>query len=73
MSYIWNLDLVRFVIVQVHVRKSVVGSEDHLSGENGETSHLMKPYKPMLRKSKLVVVDLAGSERIHKSGVYSYL
>ncbi|KAH7519563.1 hypothetical protein FEM48_Zijuj08G0050300 [Ziziphus jujuba var. spinosa] len=55
-------------ILMVHVRKSVVGSEDHLSGENGETSHLMKPYKPMLRKSKLVVVDLAGSERIHKSG-----
>lgn len=73
MSHSWNLDLGWFVIVQVHIRRSVVGSEDHLSGENGETSHLMKPYRPMLRKSKLVVVDLAGSERIHKSGVYPYL
>ena len=46
-----------------------MGREDNLSGENGESSHLTKPFKPLVRKSKLVVVDLAGSERIQKSGI----
>ncbi|EXB52669.1 Armadillo repeat-containing kinesin-like protein 2 [Morus notabilis] len=55
-------------ILMVHVKRSVMGREDSLSGENGESSHLTKPFKPLLRKSKLVVVDLAGSERIQKSG-----
>lgn len=54
--------------LQVHVRRSVAG-EDALSSENGNMSHLVKPTRPLVRKSKLVVVDLAGSERIHKSGV----
>ena len=56
-------------LVQVHVKRSVIGREDNLLGDNGETSHLSKSFKPVVRKSKLVVVDLAGSERIHKSGV----
>lgn len=55
-------------ILMVHVRRSVMGREDNLSDENGESSHLTKPFKPLVRKSKLVVVDLAGSERIQKSG-----
>ncbi|KAF3439967.1 hypothetical protein FNV43_RR18245 [Rhamnella rubrinervis] len=55
-------------ILMVHVKRSGIEREDNISGENGETSHLTKPYKPLVRKSKLVVVDLAGSERIHKSG-----
>lgn len=59
--------------MQVHVKRSVTGRTGDLSGENGETSHLTKPCKPLVRKSKLVVVDLAGSERIHKSGVYPNL
>lgn len=59
--------------MQVHVKRSVIEREDNLSGENGETSHLTKPSKPLVRKSKLVVVDLAGSERIHKSGVFRNL
>lgn len=50
-----------------------MGGEDNLSGDNGEPSHITKSFKPLVRKSKLVVVDLAGSERIHKSGVYSNL
>ena len=45
-------------------------SDDNVSAENYDASHLTKPSKPLVRKSKLVVVDLAGSERIHKSGVY---
>ena len=45
-------------------------SEDVVSTENNDASHLTKPSKPLVRKSKLVVVDLAGSERIHKSGIY---
>jgi len=44
-------------------------SEDIVSSQNGDASHLTKPSKPLVRKSKLVVVDLAGSERVHKSGV----
>ncbi|XP_061346960.1 kinesin-like protein KIN-UB isoform X1 [Gastrolobium bilobum] len=55
-------------ILTVHVKRSVVESEDIVSTENNDTSHLTKPAKPLLRKSKLVVVDLAGSERVHKSG-----
>ncbi|KAL5538182.1 hypothetical protein UlMin_043680 [Ulmus minor] len=55
-------------ILMVHVKRSFVGREDTTSAENGESSHMTKPFKPILRKSKLVVVDLAGSERIHKSG-----
>lgn len=57
-------------LVQVHVRRSVIGREEIISSENGDSSHLVKPFKPLVRKSKLVVVDLAGSERIQKSGVY---
>lgn len=74
MWHSWDLssfDIFRFFIVQVHVKRSVMGREDSLSGENGESSHLTKPFKPLLRKSKLVVVDLAGSERIQKSGIYA--
>ncbi|PON35227.1 Kinesin-like protein [Parasponia andersonii] len=55
-------------ILMVHVKRSVMGREDNLSGDTGEPSHLTKSFKPLVRKSKLVVVDLAGSERIHKSG-----
>ncbi|KAF5466944.1 hypothetical protein F2P56_016822 [Juglans regia] len=55
-------------ILMVHVRRSVIGREEIISSENGDSSHLVKPFKPLVRKSKLVVVDLAGSERIHKSG-----
>ncbi|KAK4746429.1 hypothetical protein SAY87_012741 [Trapa incisa] len=54
-------------ILMVHVKRSVAG-EGAFSTENGNTSHLIKPLRPLVRKSKLVVVDLAGSERIHKSG-----
>ncbi|KAI4356818.1 hypothetical protein L6164_000806 [Bauhinia variegata] len=55
-------------ILMVNVKRSVMENEDIASSENGDTSHLTKPSKPLVRKSKLVVVDLAGSERIHKSG-----
>ncbi|KAL2337441.1 hypothetical protein Fmac_011887 [Flemingia macrophylla] len=55
-------------ILTVHVKRSVVDSEDVVSTENNDVSHLTKPSKPLVRKSKLVVVDLAGSERSHKSG-----
>ncbi|XP_060964296.1 kinesin-like protein KIN-UB [Cannabis sativa] len=55
-------------ILMVHVKRSVMGREDNHSVDNGELSCLSKSFKPLLRKSKLVVVDLAGSERIHKSG-----
>jgi len=43
-----------------------VDSEDVVYTENNDVSHLTKPSKPLVQKSKLVVVDLAGSERIHK-------
>lgn len=56
--------------MQIHVKRSVVGREENLSSEINHASHLIKPSKPLVRKSKLVVVDLAGSERIHKSGAY---
>ncbi|KAH9788253.1 kinesin-like protein KIN-UB [Citrus sinensis] len=55
-------------ILMIHVKRSVVGREEDLSSEINHASHLIKPSKPLVRKSKLVVVDLAGSERIHKSG-----
>ncbi|XP_054780246.1 kinesin-like protein KIN-UB [Prosopis cineraria] len=55
-------------ILMVHVKRSVLESEDISSNENNDSSHLTKPSKPLVRKSKLVVVDLAGSERIQKSG-----
>ncbi|XP_004306908.1 PREDICTED: armadillo repeat-containing kinesin-like protein 2 [Fragaria vesca subsp. vesca] len=55
-------------ILMVNVKRCVMGSEDHVSIENGDSSHLTKPSRPLVRKSKLVVVDLAGSERIQKSG-----
>lgn len=57
-------------VVQVHVKRSVV-KEEVLSGEEGEPSEFGRPFRPLIRKSKLVVVDLAGSERIHKSGMFS--
>lgn len=60
-------------LVQVHVKRCVLGSEDNVSSENGDSSHLTKPSRPLVRKSKLVVVDLAGSERIQKSGGYPTL
>ncbi|XP_052728289.1 kinesin-like protein KIN-UB [Vigna angularis] len=55
-------------ILMVHIKRSVLESEDIVSSQNGDASHLTKPSKPLVRKSKLVVVDLAGSERVHKSG-----
>nr|KYP64282.1 Armadillo repeat-containing kinesin-like protein 2 [Cajanus cajan] len=55
-------------ILMVHVKRSVVDSEDVVSTENNDASRLTKLSKPVIRKSKLVVVDLAGSERVHKSG-----
>ena len=56
------------MFVQVQVKRSFTGQEDALSSDN--SSHLVKPSKPIVRKSKLVLVDLAGSERVHKLGVY---
>lgn len=55
-------------ILMVHVKRSVTEGDDIIPSENGDHSHLVKPSKPLVRKSKLVVVDLAGSERILKSG-----
>ncbi|KAK7294947.1 hypothetical protein RJT34_17847 [Clitoria ternatea] len=55
-------------ILMVYIKRSVMESEDIASSQNGDASHLTKPSKPLVRKSKLVVVDLAGSERVHKSG-----
>ncbi|TQD86035.1 hypothetical protein C1H46_028421 [Malus baccata] len=55
-------------ILMVQVKRSVLGREDDVASENGDPTHLTKPFKPLVRKSKLVVVDLAGSERIQKSG-----
>ncbi|XP_021904366.1 kinesin-like protein KIN-UB [Carica papaya] len=55
-------------ILMVHVKRSVVAREDTLPSEM-HNSHLVKPSKPLVRKSKLVLVDLAGSERVHKSGL----
>ena len=57
-------------LVQVNVKRCVMGSDDNVSIENGDSSRLTKPSRPLVRKSKLVVVDLAGSERIQKSGGY---
>ncbi|KAF2298192.1 hypothetical protein GH714_018466 [Hevea brasiliensis] len=55
-------------ILMVHVKRSVGGGEDAFSSEVDNSSHLVKPVKPLVRKSKLVLIDLAGSERVHKSG-----
>ncbi|KAI5598515.1 hypothetical protein BDE02_02G137700 [Populus trichocarpa] len=55
-------------ILMVQVKRSFTGREDALSSEIDNSSHLVKPSKPIVRKSKLVLVDLAGSERVHKSG-----
>ncbi|CAL5192556.1 unnamed protein product [Lathyrus oleraceus] len=55
-------------MLTVHIKRSVAESEDIVSSQNGDAPHLIKPSKPLVRKSKLVVVDLAGSERVHKSG-----
>ncbi|XP_021612547.1 kinesin-like protein KIN-UB isoform X2 [Manihot esculenta] len=55
-------------ILMVHVKRSVGGGDDAFSSETDSSSHLVKPMKPLVRKSKLVLVDLAGSERVHKSG-----
>ncbi|KAJ4727102.1 Kinesin-like protein [Melia azedarach] len=55
-------------ILMIHVKRSVVGREEDFSSETNNGSHFVKPSKPLVRKSKLVIVDLAGSERIHKSG-----
>ncbi|XVF79908.1 hypothetical protein PTKIN_Ptkin15bG0028400 [Pterospermum kingtungense] len=55
-------------ILMIYIKKSVLGEEDAIPSETDKSSHLAKPPKPLVRKSKLVLVDLAGSERIHKSG-----
>ncbi|GLT51906.1 hypothetical protein SLA2020_252800 [Shorea laevis] len=54
-------------ILMIHVKRSVTEKEDVNPSDN-ENSHFVKPFKPLVRKSKLVLVDLAGSERVHKSG-----
>ncbi|KAJ8749028.1 hypothetical protein K2173_013472 [Erythroxylum novogranatense] len=55
-------------ILMIHVKRSVSGQEDVVSSGIENSSHLVKPLRPLVRRSKLVLVDLAGSERIHKSG-----
>ncbi|KAL5796337.1 hypothetical protein ACOSQ2_001157 [Xanthoceras sorbifolium] len=55
-------------ILMIHVKRSVLGTEETLSSEIENGYHLVKPSKPLIRKSKLVIVDLAGSERVNKSG-----
>ncbi|KAL0654736.1 hypothetical protein Bca4012_097427 [Brassica carinata] len=55
-------------ILMVHVKRSVVEHEDSVSNETDNSSHFVRPSKPLVRRSKLVLVDLAGSERVHKSG-----
>lgn len=61
-------------MLQVHVKRSVKGRDLTLSSENGNSSHMVKTFKPpVVRKGKLVVVDLAGSERIDKSGMFDNL
>lgn len=44
-------------------------NEDSVSNEMENSSHFVRPSKPLVRRSKLVLVDLAGSERVHKSGI----
>lgn len=58
------------MLVQVHVKRSVLGAEDVIPSETDKSSYFVKPPKPLVRKNKLVLVDLAGSERVHKSGAY---
>ncbi|GLT84447.1 hypothetical protein SLE2022_026760 [Rubroshorea leprosula] len=55
-------------ILMIHVKRSVTEKEDVNPSDNENSSHFVKPFKPLVRKSKLVLVDLAGSERVHKSG-----
>ncbi|KAF3494445.1 hypothetical protein DY000_02058417 [Brassica cretica] len=55
-------------ILMVHVKRSVVEHEDSVSNDTDNSSHFVRPSKPLVRRSKLVLVDLAGSERVHKSG-----
>ncbi|KAL1217127.1 Kinesin-like protein KIN-UB [Cardamine amara subsp. amara] len=55
-------------ILMVHVKRSVVENEDSVSNEMENSSHFVRPSRPLVRRSKLVLVDLAGSERVHKSG-----
>lgn len=43
--------------------------EDSVSNDADNSSHFVRPSKPLVRRSKLVLVDLAGSERVHKSGI----
>lgn len=68
--FIIGFDVCLTWLEQIHVKRSVAGreSEDPVSSEIDNSSHLVKPDKPLVRKSKLVLVDLAGSERAHKSG-----
>ncbi|XP_044503476.1 kinesin-like protein KIN-UB isoform X2 [Mangifera indica] len=55
-------------ILMIHVKRSVGGRDESFSCETENASHWVKPSKPLVHKSKLVIVDLAGSERVHKSG-----
>lgn len=68
-----TFDVCLNLLMQVHVKRSVGGGDDAFSSETDSSSHLVKPMKPLVRKSKLVLVDLAGSERVHKSGLYQNL
>ncbi|KAM7273156.1 hypothetical protein ACFE04_027820 [Oxalis oulophora] len=54
-------------LVQKTVKRSSAGKEDTYLSEARTPSPLVKPLKPLVRKSKLVLVDLAGSERVQKS------
>lgn len=60
------------MLLQVHVKRSVLGEEVAIPSESDKSSHFVKPPKPLVRKSKLVLVDLAGSERVQKSGAYIF-
>ncbi|KAM7277024.1 hypothetical protein ACFE04_018890 [Oxalis oulophora] len=55
-------------LLMINVKRSSAGKEDTYLSEAGTPSPLVKPLKPLVRKSKLVLVDLAGSERVQKSG-----
>ncbi|KAK6918492.1 Armadillo [Dillenia turbinata] len=57
-------------ILMVNVRRSVAEG-DSASNENDD--HMVRNFKPVVRKGKLVVVDLAGSERVNKSGSEGYM
>ncbi|KAK6920253.1 Kinesin motor domain [Dillenia turbinata] len=53
-------------ILMVNVRRSITEGDSAVSSDNDD--HMVRNFKPVVRKGKLVVVDLAGSERLHKSG-----